>query len=349
MAALSRRGLFWRVYLTLVASLLLVALMAGGLWHLLAQPNGRIVIGPHRHGGGPHMLAMLIALAALVGLTAYPVVARITGRLERLRASLDDWGAGRLSSRAAVEGADEVAAVAASFNAAADRVETLLAAHKDLLAHASHELRSPLARLRMAVEMYVDKPDPTLVPTIVHDIAELTAIVDEILLASRLDQSGDLEPPERVDCLGVVAEEAARAGASLRPVQPAGASFEVEGSPRLLRRMVRNLIENAVRHGAPPVEIELTRDGNTGEGSIVITIDDQGPGIPEAERERVFEPFYRPSGRPEAAGGWGLGLSIVRQIVARHGGSVTCLARPGGGGRFRVSLPAAPVIQTQVA
>jgi signal transduction histidine kinase len=147
----------------------------------------------------------------------------------------------------------------------------------------------------------------------------------------------------------VVAEEAARAGASLRPVQPAGASFEVEGSPRLLRRMVRNLIENAVRHGAPPVEIELTRDGNTGEGSIVITIDDQGPGIPEAERERVFEPFYRPSGRPEAAGGWGLGLSIVRQIVARHGGSVTCLARPGGGGRFRVSLPAAPVIQTQVA
>jgi two-component system, OmpR family, sensor kinase len=158
MAALSRRGLFWRVYLTLVASLLLVALMAGGLWHLLAQPNGRIVIGPHRHGGGPHMLAMLIALAALVGLTAYPVVARITGRLERLRASLDDWGAGRLSSRAAVEGADEVAAVAASFNAAADRVETLLAAHKDLLAHASHELRSPLARLRMAVEMYVDKP-----------------------------------------------------------------------------------------------------------------------------------------------------------------------------------------------
>ncbi len=341
MAGLSRRGLFWRVYLTLVASLLLVALMAGGLWHLLAQPTGRMFIG-RRHGGGPHMLAMLIALAALVGLTAYPVVARITGRLERLRASLDDWGAGRLSTRAAVEGADEVAAVAASFNAAADRVEALLAAHKDLLAHASHELRSPLARLRMAVEMYVDKPDPTLGPTIVHDIAELTAIVDEILLASRLDQVGDVEAPEPVDYLGVVAEEAARAGASLRPVQPAGAAFEVEGSPRLLRRMVRNLIENAVRHGAQPVEIELTREGNA--GSIVMTIDDQGPGIPEAERERVFEPFYRPSGRPEAAGGWGLGLSIVRQIVVRHGGSVSCLARPGGGGRFSVSLPSTPMV-----
>ncbi len=344
MAALSRRGLFWRVYLTLVASLLLVALMAGGLWHLLAQPTGRMLMGPHRHGGGPHMLAMLIALAALVGLTAYPVVARITGRLERLRASLDDWGAGRLSSRAAVEGDDEVAAVAASFNAAADRVQALLAAHKDLLAHASHELRSPLTRLRMAVEMYVDKADPALRPTIVHDIAELTAIVDEILLASRLDHAGGLEAPERVDCLGVVAEEAARADASLRPIKPAGAAFEVEGSSRLLRRMVRNLIENAVRHGAPPVEIELTRDVNA--GSIVITIDDQGPGIPEAERERVFEPFYRPSGRPEAAGSWGLGLSVVRQIVVRHGGSVSCLARPGGGGRFRVNLPAAPVIQT---
>jgi signal transduction histidine kinase len=288
------------------------------------------------------MLVMLIALAALVGLTAYPVMARITGRLERLRASLDNWGAGRLSSRAAVEGADEVAAVAASFNAAADRVEALLAAHKDLLAHAGHELRSPLARLRMAVEMYVVGADPAMRPTIEGDIAELTAIVDEILLASRLDQVTELETRERVDCLGLAAEEAARAGAALRQAEPPGGAFEVEGSPRLLRRMLRNLIENASRHGAPPVEIGVARVAQARQDFVQVIVDDEGPGIPEDERARVFEPFYRPSGRPEAAGGWGLGLSIVRQIAGRHGGTVTCVARPGGGGRFIVSLPAAP-------
>jgi signal transduction histidine kinase len=285
------------------------------------------------------MLGMLAVVAALVGLAAYPVVTRITGRLERLRASLDDWGAGRLSSRAAVEGRDEVAAVAASFNAAADRVEALLAAHKDLLAHASHELRSPLARLRMAVEMFAETPDPSLRPTIVADIAELSAIVDEILLASRLDQGAGLETRERVDCLGLVAEEAARAGASLSRVEASEATFDVEGSPRLLRRMFRNLIENAGKHGAPPVEIEVGRD--PGRKAILVTIDDHGPGIAQAEWERVFEPFYRPAGRAEADGGWGLGLSIVRQIAVRHGGAVACLARPGGGGRFQVSLPAA--------
>ncbi|HEY2482437.1 MAG TPA: HAMP domain-containing sensor histidine kinase [Caulobacteraceae bacterium] len=341
MVATFRRGLFWRVYVTLVVSLVLVAILGAGLMHLIAQPTARIVIA-HRPRNGPHMLAMLISVAALVGLAAYPVVARITGRLERLRSSLDDWGGGRLATRAAVEGRDEVAAVAESFNAAADRVEALLAAHKDLLAHASHELRSPLARLRMAVEMYVVGADPALRPSIEGDIAELTAIVDEILLASRLDQVPDLESRERVDCLGLAAEEAARAGAVLRQAEPAEAVFEVEGSPRLLRRMLRNLIENASRHGAPPAEIGLTRVTQGGRNFVQVTVDDEGPGIPEDERGRVFEPFYRPSGRPEAAGGWGLGLSIVRQIAGRHGGTVACVARPGGGGRFIVSLPAAP-------
>jgi signal transduction histidine kinase len=103
--------------------------------------------------------------------------------------------------------------------------------------------------------------------------------------------------------------------------------------------MFRNLIENASKHGAPPVEIEVARDA--GRNSIFVTIDDHGPGIAQAERERVFEPFYRPAGRAEADGGWGLGLSIVRQIAIRHGGAVACLARPGGGGRFQVTLPAA--------
>jgi signal transduction histidine kinase len=278
---------------------------------------------------------MLLTASGVIGLAAYPVVSRLTRRLERLRSSLEAWGDGKLDSRAEVEGRDEIAAVAMSFNAAAARVEGLMAAHRTLLAHASHELRSPLARLRLAVEMLVARPDPELTPGIIRDIAELDALVDEILLASRLDQDRDALPVETVDLLPLAAEEAARGQARLTEVAP-GAAFEVEGSPRLLRRLVRNLVENAARHGAPPTEVELAR----ADGWITLRVSDRGPGVPETERERVFEPFYRPTGWAEVAGSWGLGLSIVRQIVERHGGTVTCQTGPAGGASFVVNLPA---------
>ncbi len=335
MVSIFSRGLFWRVYLTLLASLLLVAVLAALLMRHFVQPHVTSLVAGHvrMRNGGEHFLAMLMAVASAVGLAAYPVVSRLTSRLDTLRASLDAWGAGRLDSRARVEGTDEIAAVAVSFNAAADRVEGLLAAHKTLLAHASHELRSPLTRLRIAVEIFAASPDPALRPAIIADIAELTGLVDEILLASQLDQATSTLADERVDCLGLAAEEAARAGAAM--LEPSGSGFEITGSGRLLRRLVRNLIENATKHGEPPVEVELRRPEG---GPLTITIRDRGPGIPEAERERVFEPFYRPSGRAEAAGSWGLGLSIVRQIAQRHGGKVSYQARPDGGG-FVVTLP----------
>ena len=429
MVSVIQRGLFWRVYLTLLASLILVALLAATLWHQLAEqtmpgamnypsaaigalmpgtdappseieralqrisgsmggrvslldPAGRpiaiaqrgvivptsamlrplgaetaghaamlriwrvrladgrrlIVDQPSKYSGGPHILGMLLAIAAAVGLAAYPIVSRLTRRLETLRSSLDAWGGGRLDRRAEVEGRDEIAAVAASFNAAADRVETLLAAHRALLAHASHELRSPLTRLRLAVEVFAGAPTPELRAAIIADIAELDGLVEEILLASRLDHTSALPERETVDVLGLAAEEAARAGAVVQHAD--GASpYEIEGSPRLLRRMIRNLIENATKHGQPPVEVEIGRAGDASGRWVTIAVHDHGAGIPEAERERVFEPFYRPSGRAEAAGSWGLGLSIVRQIAERHGGSVLCRSEPGGG-CFFVRLPA---------
>jgi signal transduction histidine kinase len=323
------RGLFWRVYLTLLASLVLVAILGAVLMHQMADSHSLVAkFGPWRtHHDGQHLL-MLMIVAGAVGLAAIPVVSRLTHRLERLKASLDAWGAGRLDARARVEGADEIAAVAASFNAAADKVEALLSAHKTLLAHASHELRSPLARLRLAVEMFAVAPDPALRPAIEADIAELAALIDEILLASRLDQAANGLAKEPIDLLGLAAEEAARAGAVM--ADPVGGGFEITGSARLMRRLIRNLIDNASRHGAPPVEVAVARAGD----EIRLTVSDHGPGIPAAERERVFEPFYRPSGRAEAAGSWGLGLSIVRQIAARHRGSVSC-----EGSAFVVTLP----------
>ncbi|MDB5432303.1 MAG: integral rane sensor signal transduction histidine kinase [Caulobacter sp.] len=308
-------------------------------------PDGRIlVISTGMAFGARHLhgLLILLSVAMVVGGLAYPLIAAITRRLERLRASVEDWGEGRADSRAAVDGNDEIAAVAQAFNAAADRSEGLLAAHKALLAHASHELRSPLARLRVAAELFAANPDPDLQASMNRDIGELDGLVEEILLASRLDHSERLDEVETVDCLALAAEEASRAGVEVAPVEADAPPFEVEGSPRLLRRLIRNLIENALKHGRPPVEIAVGRlDGPDG-ARITLTVTDHGPGIPEAVRERVFEPFYRPQGASEAAGSWGLGLALVRQIALRHGGTVRCAEAGEGLTRFVAELPAAP-------
>jgi signal transduction histidine kinase len=109
---------------------------------------------------------------------------------------------------------------------------------------------------------------------------------------------------------------------------------EIDGDATLLRRLIRNLLENAAKHGRPPITIAVTR--HTDMARIVVA--DAGEGIAAAERERVFEPFYRPAGHAESSGGWGLGLSLVRQIATRHGGVAACEAVPEGGSRFVVDL-----------
>ncbi len=336
-----RRHLFWQVYPTLFISLILVAVIGAVVWHLFGvAPMGP---GPFRFRPTRafHMrgLTMLLTVAAVVGIAAYPVVTRITRRLEALRLAVEAWGAGDLSRRAAVSGGDEIAAVAASFNAAADKTDALLTAHKTLLAHASHELRSPLTRLGLAVEMFADGADPSLAASVRREIAELDDLVEEILLASRLDHGAAPHDQERVDLLALAAEEAARAGVEVLEAPQPSAAFEVLGSARLLRRLIRNLIDNAVKHGAPPVEIGLKTAGAAKAASIIIAVSDHGPGIPEALRERVFEPFFRPDGWAEAAGSWGLGLSLVRQIAEGHGGTVACEVGADGLTVFRVELP----------
>jgi two-component system OmpR family sensor kinase len=324
-----RRRLFWQVYLTLIASLVLVAVLGAVVGHaFMAGRMMGLTVRPGTIPRAAHILGFLLVVAASVGVAAYPMVARITRRLESLRVSVEGWdGSG---GRAAVDGKDEIAAVARSFNLAAARAEALLASHKALLANASHELRSPLARLRMATELLgAGNFEP-----IHREIAELDALVEEILLASRLDRIDTLDT-ETVDILALAAEEAARSGAVVEPVDPRSAPFEVEGSARLLRRLIRNLIENALKHGAPPVEITVAFET----AALVVRVRDHGPGIPAELRERVFEPFFRPAGRAEDAGSWGLGLALARQIARRHGGDVTCDAADGGGAAFRVVLP----------
>lgn len=284
--------------------------------------------GPPRTG--PFLWLALVAVST--ALVAWPVVRHLTGRLERLRLGVESWGDGDLALRVPVEGRDEVAAVARSFNMAAKRIETLVKAHRSLLANASHELRSPLARLRMVIDLYADDPTEARQREVVRNLAELDELVEEILLASRLDHVGDMELTERVDLLAVAAEEAARHG-----ITATGEQGLVVGDARLLSRLVRNLIQNALRHGAMPVSITVTRLMDTME----LRVCDRGPGIPAEEGDRVFEPFYRPHGHGEGQGGWGLGLALVRQIAMRHGGHVRYETPPTGGTCFVVSLPVA--------
>jgi len=307
---------------------------SGGPMWATTLPDGRMfvarLLGHTRHPAfGLFIVLGLIALAVAVG--AYPAVRRLTRRLERLQTSVEALGAGDLSARVTVEGRDEVSSLAQSFNRAAVRIEQLVGAHKGLLANASHELRSPLGRIRMGIAMLNADAKPQLRAELERDIAELDALIDEILLASRLDAVSEMEAREDIDLLALVAEECARLDATLE-----GKPVTVHGDRRLLRRLTRNLLENARRYGAgSPIEVGLREVAGE---RVELMVCDRGPGVPESERSRIFEPFHRPAGARAREGSVGLGLSLVRQIAQRHGGDAQCLPREGGGTCLRVEL-----------
>ncbi len=293
---------------------------------------------------GLGLALLLVVLFMAVAGGAYPVVRRLTRRLEALKQGVETFGAGALHHRVAEDGQDEIAAVGASFNRAAGRIEVLLKSHQSLLANASHELRSPLARLKMAVAMLEDAGPAqrtALRKEVDTNIAELDALVEEVLLASRLDnvQGGasgmDLTQP--VSLLAVAAEEASRTGAAV-----SGQDVVVTGDERLLRRAVRNLLENAQRYGGGEVTIDVAARVF----GVTLRVCDRGPGVPETFRERIFEPFFRQPGHAEREGGVGLGLALVRQIAQRHGGEVRCEPHDGGGSCFVISLPSAASAST---
>lgn len=288
---------------------------------------------------GLSLAALVLVLFLAVAVGAYPVVRRLTRRLEALQRGVEAFGAGALDRRVPVEGGDEVASVARSFNQAAERIEQLVRSNRSLLANASHELRSPLARLKMASSMLADTGTPESRAQLRHeidtDIAELDALVDEVLLASRLEASSAQEHVERVDLHALAVEEGARVDAAVD-----GTEAVVEGEERLLRRALRNLLENARRYGGGEIGVTL-RPLPGVPAEVEIQVRDNGPGVPEAFRERVFEPFFRLPGHAEREGGVGLGLSLVRQIVQRHHGRIRIDTPPQGGGCFVITLPAA--------
>jgi signal transduction histidine kinase len=269
--------------------------LADGRWLVASVPMGY---------GHPRIVfhLMLVLLAFAIGIVSFPIVRQISKRLERLQRGVESLGAGDLTARVAVEGHDEVARLATSFNRAAGQIEQLVNSHKSLLANTSHELRTPLARIRLAVELMKDSVDEKRKKGLEQDIAELDWLVDEILLASRLDAVTDIEH-EDLDLLALAAEECAR----YDEAQLEGSVTPLRADARLLRRLLRNLLEN-------------------------------GPGVPASEFENVFRPFYRPSNSRNPAG-TGLGLALVRQIARRHGGDARCATLEDERSGFVVTLP----------
>jgi signal transduction histidine kinase len=315
----------------------------GRVWHAwggafgLTLHDGRrlIAISADARPGAVRILRFIsaflgIALATAIGF--YPLIRHLMRRLEQLESGVARFGEGNLAARVQVKGRDEIAKLAATFNASASRIETLMNAHRLLLAHASHELRSPLSRLRMAMErLKRDAGDEAAHIEAARDIAELDKLVGEILLSSRLQSGQAAFNKEPVDIAGLLAEECAAYGAEATASDPSAAI--VEGDASLLRRLFRNLLENASAHGGPaPPEVEVVPAGS----NVRILVCDRGPGVPEDEHEKIFEPFYRLRGAQ--GDGAGLGLALVRQIAEQHGGEVRCHERSGGA-CFEVSLP----------
>ncbi len=293
------------------------------VWQL-KLPDQRWLIARMRSNRASFLLAPIAffgSVALVIGLCAFPVVRRLTRRLERLQEGVEGIGSGDFSTRVAIEGKDEVAQLAVSFNKAAEKIENLLGAHQSLLANASHELRTPLSRIRLGIDLYKGPEDKARKAAMEQDISELDQLVNEILLMSRLDASTKTGDRGLVDLLAIAAEECAR----YEDCTISGSSVEINGDARLLQRMMRNLIENACRHGTPPVEVRVVRQGN----SAVFEVLDHGPGIPEDQREKVAAPFYRLPGRQDVKG-YGLGLALVAQIVESHDGGVTMFENENG-------------------
>jgi signal transduction histidine kinase len=293
-------------------------------------PDGRWLVARlsfAQHPSAARLAAYLGSIALAVALGAWPVVRRLTGRLERLQRGVESLGAGDLRARVKVEGRDEVAQLAQSFNQAATRIETLVNAHKMLLANTSHELRTPLTRIRLGLELIEAQPERKA--ALASDIAELDQLVDEVLLVSRLDATDGIDVREEIDLAALAAEECAR----YKDCGVQGQSVTVSGDPTLLRRMIRNLVENADRHGKPPIEVAIERRGD----AAVLHVSDRGEVIAADARERLFSTFYRVPGR-SGPRNTGLGLALVRQIARRHGGEVAY--RPERGNCFTVTLPA---------
>ncbi|WP_185094252.1 cell wall metabolism sensor histidine kinase WalK [Curtobacterium sp. PhB137] len=286
-------------------------------------------------------------LVLVLGIVTWSVTGRSLRPVERMRTEVETIRAAQPHARVVVpDTGDEIARLATTMNAMLDRLDRSAAGQRQFVSDASHELRSPIASLRQHAEVAVAYPDRTDVAefsdVVRSEAVRLQDLVTGLLELSRLDEGGTgVRRPVDLDDLALDAVARARApggGTGDRAIRVDGSGISaarVLGDERLLTGVVRNLVDNAVRHAASRVAVALVEQ----DGAAVLTVDDDGSGVPAAERDRVFERFVRlDEARSRDAGGAGLGLAIVRDAVRAHGGDATVADSPLGGARFVVCI-----------
>ncbi|MFI6349213.1 sensor histidine kinase [Streptomyces sp. NPDC050560] len=283
--------------------------------------------------------AMLIGLPVLLAVVAAvirAVLRRALRPVEGIRAELAAITASRDLGRRVPQpaGRDEIGTLARTTNETLAALESAVERQRRFVADASHELRSPIASLRTQLEVGAEHPALLDVPGAVADTVRLQRLATDLLLLARFD-AGERPADRTVRLAGLVERESAARGLVAR-VEPGAGACAVRGSATQLARALGNLLDNARRHARSEVWVGLRRDG----GHAVVTVADDGPGVPAAERERIFERFVRlDDARARDGGGAGLGLAIARDAAAHHGGTLTARERPGGGALFVLRLP----------
>lgn len=291
-----------------------------------------------------YSLAIAIPIVLLVvGALVWWLVGRTLRPVEAIRAEVDAIGAGDLDRRITEpDTGDEVAALSHTMNQMLKRIDDAVQRQQRFVADASHEMRSPLTRIRTQLEVDASRPETADLVESHHSVLEETIdlqnTVDDMLYLARSDSGTRHGHEQSIDLDDLVGEEAARVSSeSSVGLDLSGASAAaVRGDRAALRRAVRNLLDNAARHAETTVSVELWET----DGGAVLAVSDDGPGIPPEQRERVFERFTRlDDARSAETGGTGLGLAITREIVEAHGGTVTVEQSEAGGARFVVELP----------
>lgn len=302
-----------------------------GLFALSINGGRKLVIYHPKPNFSGYWLSIVL-LMLMFAAAAYPLARRLTSRLELLKQQVDAFGSGDLSARSEIKGKDEIAALAKRFNYTAERIEHLIEAQKEILAGASHELRTPLTRMRLAVELLNEKNVQKTQIKLRSYIVEQDNLVDELLLASKLEKNQDtLFEIESVDILALVAEES-----SCYHAEVSGESFNINGNEFMLKRMIRNLLENADRYRSDEaISINVVNSNNR----AIICICDDGPGIEASEQQRIFEPFYQARSQNNKSGSIGLGLSLVQKIVTHHQGDIRYIDQSESGACFEIRLP----------
>ena len=312
--------------------------LSQGCFILIARPRGGryrliTILHPRTDPGGiwPYYGAIALVIAGMGAALAAHLAAPLRG----LRRVVDRFGRGDLAARAGSTRQDEIGELSRAFDEMAGRIETLLAAERRLLQDVSHELRSPLARLRFAVELARTSGDrDAALERIRRDVDRLSVLVDELLQLTRAEGDPSARATEEVrldDLLGTLVEDCALEAEAkgCRLALRVEGACAVRGERELLRRAVENVLRNAIRYAPEGTAIEVDLRGDDGAATVVVR--DHGVGVPDPALGSIFEPFFRVEGdRSRTSGGVGLGLAIARRAVALHGGRIAASnARPG--------------------